>query len=73
MSFECDAHDPLGRGIEVLAVQEHRDAHLPAGERQPVPCARRRQDLARAIINDATAQKIAAVKVTVSKGSQVCA
>jgi hypothetical protein len=35
-------------------------------------CTRRRQDFARAIINDATPQKIAAVKVTVSKGSQVC-
>jgi hypothetical protein len=32
----------------------------------------RRQVLGCAIINDATPKKIAAVKVTVSKGSQVC-
>jgi hypothetical protein len=32
----------------------------------------RRQDLECAIINDATPKKIAAAKVTVSKGSQVC-
>jgi hypothetical protein len=32
----------------------------------------RRQDLACAITNDATPKKIAAAKVTVSKGSQVC-
>jgi hypothetical protein len=32
----------------------------------------RRQVLACAIINDATPKKIAAVKVTISKGSQVC-
>jgi len=32
----------------------------------------RRQVLACAIINDATPKKIAAVKVTVSKGSQLC-
>jgi hypothetical protein len=32
----------------------------------------RRQVLGCAIINDATPKKIAAVKVTISKGSQVC-
>jgi hypothetical protein len=32
----------------------------------------RRQDLVCAIMNDATPQKIAAAKLTVSKGSQVC-
>jgi hypothetical protein len=41
-------------------------------ERQPPRGMWRRQDFACAIINDATPKKIAAVKVTVSRGSQVC-
>ena len=41
-------------------------------KRRPVGGLWRRQDLGCAIINDATPKKIAAAKVTVSKGSQVC-
>ena len=45
--------------------------HAPR-ERQLVRGLGVRQDLECAIINDATPKKIAAAKVTVSKGSQVC-
>ena len=41
-------------------------------KRRPVGGLWRRQDLGCAIINDATPKQIAAAKVTVSKGSQVC-